>query len=221
MRNHSRFLLRSALILFILLPGIARAQDHTTSATFLPPADSTATQSGKSGGGVGIGIKGGFLYNSLRFNDVSQVYNGRAGWTAGLFFGGNRDGVVGVMGELNIQKKSSTEAVTGIVTNLYYLDIPVLLRINIGSHSTGGVSVYGIVGPGFDFKTGDSISNLAKIQTYETFDVNLVGGLGIEITRFIIEGRTRWGFRNIAVTQGTSEEVKSRSFALQLGVRFK
>jgi hypothetical protein len=207
------------LVALVLLPGVARAQDHSLSMSFLPAADATAAQSSGSGG-VGVGIKGGFLYNSLNFSDASQVYNGRAGWTVGLFFGGNRSGVVGVMGELNFQKKGATLAATGAVTDLYYLDLPVLLRINIGSHSTGGVSVYVIGGPGFDFKIGDSISSLAAFQTYETFDVSLVAGGGIEITRFIIEARGMWGLRNIAVTQVSTQELKSRSFALQIGVRF-
>ncbi|MFI5177072.1 MAG: outer membrane beta-barrel protein [Vicinamibacterales bacterium] len=222
MRTHTRTLLRAVLIVliaFVLFPGVARAQDHSLSMSFLPAADSPAAQSSGSGG-VGVGIKGGFLYNSLTFSDASQVYDGRAGWTVGLFFGGHRSGTFGVMGELNFQKKGASDALSGAVTDLYYLDLPVLLRINIGSHSTGGVSVYLITGPGFDFKIGDSVSQLASFQTYETFNVTWVAGAGIEITRFIIEGRGIWGLQNIAVTQLSNQTLKSRSFALQIGVRF-
>jgi len=228
-------LLVAATILALALPGVARAQNPSPVATAPPdsaalrlslpatvsflPADASSSQSSGSGGGVGVGIKGGFLYNSLSFSDASQVYDGRAGWTIGLFFGGS-SGVIGLMGEINFQKKGASDATTGAITDLYYLDLPALLRINFGSRSPNGVGVYAILGPGFDFKIGDSISSLAIYQNYETFNINFIGGLGVEITRFIIEGRGIWGLRNIAVTQLTSQQLKSRSFALQVGVRF-
>ncbi|HUL75234.1 MAG TPA: outer membrane beta-barrel protein [Vicinamibacterales bacterium] len=223
MRTHTGNLIRTLLaaaLVAALLPGTARAQDRSFSMSFLPGADSTAAQS-SGGGGVGVGIKGGWLYNSLNLSGASDLYNSRSGWMLGIFFGGNRPGVVGVMGELNYLKKSATDKATGAVTNLYYLEIPVLLRINIGASSASGVRVYFIAGPGFDFKVGDSISSLAVVQNYETFDVNLIAGGGLEFARIILEARGSWGLRNIAVTQlNLGEDLKSRTFALLVGVRF-
>ena len=40
--------------------------------------------------GVGVGVKGGYLYSSFDFDDASDVIESNNGWMAGLFFGGNR-----------------------------------------------------------------------------------------------------------------------------------
>jgi hypothetical protein len=75
-------------------------------------------------------------------------------------------------------------------------------------------------GPGFDFKVGDSVSNLAQVPTYENFDFTLIAAGGMEITRFIIEGRGMWGLKNIAVNKFAAGDLHSRTFALLFGVRF-
>ena len=54
------------------------------------------------------------------------------------------------MGEFNIlAKKSDTAAGT---STLYYVQVPALLRVNIGSSGTGvnNAIVYGIAGPALD-----------------------------------------------------------------------
>jgi len=168
--------------------------------------------------GVGVGVKGGYLYNSLDFTGDEDLFDGEAGWMAGLFFGGNRPGNVGVMAEVNVLKKSALHAGNDEPNNLYYLQVPVMLRVNAGSRNLSGVSVYGIVGPAVDLKIGETInSNL--IDEYEGFDVSIVGGVGVEITRLIIEARGTWGQRSIATDFG-DEEIKSRSFAVLVGFRF-
>lgn len=168
--------------------------------------------------GFGIGAKGGFVYSSLKFSDANDVFNSKAGWMAGVFFGSKAP--VGVLAEINYLLKRSTDAASGAKTDLRYIDIPVMLKINIGSTSANGVSFYIMGGPGFDFKVGDSVSNLAQVQTYSNFDFSLVAGAGVEITRFIIEGRGMWGLKNIAVNQFAAGDLHSRSFALLFGVRF-
>ncbi len=61
-----------------------------------------------------VGVKGGYLYSSFDFDDASDVIDGNNGWMAGLFFGGNRPGRVGVMGEFNIQAKRGEADTDGI-----------------------------------------------------------------------------------------------------------
>ncbi len=176
--------------LFLASPGLAEAQ------------------------GVGVGVKGGYLYSSFDFDSASDVIDSSNGWMAGLFFGGNRDGRVGVMGEFNIQAKrgaADAESVT-----IYYAQIPVLLRINGGSRSRSGVSGYGIVGPALDLKIGEDLGGFSSTDEIESVDVSLVG---VEISRFIIEGRGSWGLRNIA-KEGEGVDVKTRTFAILVGLRF-
>ena len=56
------------------------------------------TSTGAEAQGIGVGVKGGYLHTSF---DASQALDNGNGWMAGLFFGGNRPGTVGVMGEFN------------------------------------------------------------------------------------------------------------------------
>jgi hypothetical protein len=170
--------------------------------------------------GTGFGLKGGYLYNSLDFDGDEDLFDGRAGWMAGLFFGGNRTGRIGLMGELNVLRKSALCTCNDEQNDLYYLQIPILLRLNVGSRSLSGISVYGIGGPAIDVKIGEKLtSNI--ISEYEGLDVSLVGGVGIEITRFIIEARGTWGQRSIAKDlSGFTEDITSRTFAVQAGFRF-
>ncbi len=49
--------------------------------------------------------------------------------------------------------------------------------------------------------------------------MSLVAGVGVEISRFIIEGRGTWGLRNIA-KEGEGLDVKTRTFAILVGLRF-
>lgn len=162
--------------------------------------------------GIGIGVKGGFLFND--FSSAKQDFDSNIGTMVGFFFGGNRPGVVGVMGELMYAKKGSE----GV--DLHYLEIPILLRVNAGSNSLSGVNVYGIGGPVFDIKLSEpDILNVDDV--YEGFDIGVVVGAGVEITRFIVEGRYNWGLRNIVKGDlGTSQEIKTRSFAVLFGFRF-
>ena len=180
---------------------------------------SAAAQTQQAHEGVGVGIKGGYLHNSLRFDEARDLFDSQGGWMAGIFFGGNRPGTFGVMGELNILKKSALCGCNDEQNDLYYLQIPVLLRINAGSRNLSGVNVYGIVGPAADIKIGETL-NSNIIDDYEGFDVSVVAGAGVEITRFIIEARATWGLRNIAKGLGENRKITSRTFAVLAGFRF-
>jgi hypothetical protein len=169
-----------------------------------------------TGGGVGVGIKGGPIFSS--FDAAQEDFGNNTGFEGGLFFGGNRRGVVGVQGEILYAKKGA-EAV-----DLYYLEIPILLRINVGTSSLNGINVYGLGGPVADIQikatdtNGDSVTDL-----FERADVGFLLGGGIEITRFLVEARYNWGLRNVTrdgLIDFGVEEIKNRSFAVLFGIRF-
>ena len=101
-----------------------------------------------------------------------------------------------MMGEgLYAKKKQEGSGLTGS-TSLQYLEIPILARINIGSRSRNGVSIYGLVGPVFDVNLKASIGSQDVKSNYQSLDVGILGGVGIEITRILIEGRFNHGLRN-------------------------
>src|SRR5262245_22504319 len=62
--------------------------------------------SSAGGQGFGCGIKGGLLFNSFKQANQTNL-KGKTGTAIGIFFGGNRHGAVGVMGEVLYAKKGS------------------------------------------------------------------------------------------------------------------
>ena len=122
-----------------------------------------------------------------------------------------------VRGTFNILAKRGETGMAS--TTIYYAQVPLFLRINGGSRSTGGISLYGIVGPAIDLKIGEDLGDITNLDEIESVDMSLVAGAGVELARFILEARGTWGLRNIAAgTEGV--EVKTRTFALLLGLRF-
>ena len=169
--------------------------------------------------GTGVGIKAGTLRTNLNLIDGTDVLDDGTGWMGGLFFGGNRTGRVGFMGELNVLAKRGEFSEED--STIYYAQIPAMLRVNLGSRSRGFRSaiVYGIVGPAIDLKIGQDLSAFANLDNLKAFDLSAVAGVGIEVARFIVEARMNWGLRNI-VPHASATELRTRSFALLGGIRF-
>lgn len=193
----------------------------TTTALLTTAGAAQAQNQNARHQGAGIGIKGGPIFSS--FDSARQDFGNNTGFEGGLFFGGNRGGVVGVQGEVLYAKKGSSEI------DLRYLEIPVLLRINIGSNSLNGFNVYGLGGPVADIQIQATGPNGEKLSDYfERGDVGFLLGGGLEITRFIIEGRYNWGLRSVIREQfdllnfdfGDVDKIKNRSFAVLFGIRF-
>jgi hypothetical protein len=207
-------------------PGNANVAD-TVDAAFLTAGIAQSSQtppprgSGGRAQGFGIGAKIGPMWTSFdAANNANLKFDTSNGWEGGIWFGGNRGGTVGVMGEiLYAKKKQSIAGFTG--TTLQYLEIPILMRLNIGSRSRSGVSVYGLVGPVFDINLKAKQGNLDVKDNYESLDFGVLFGGGIEITRLLIEGRYNKGLRNLLKGGGGNiSEIKTQSFALLFGIRF-
>jgi len=200
---------------------IERAQDGTitVSPTFLTAGLAAQPQGrrGQNQQGFGFGIKGGFLFTS--FSAAEEDFDSNTGTAIGIFFGGNRTGAVGVMGELLYVTKSFGEG--NAETDLAYLEIPILARINIGSSSVNGLSFYGIAGPVFDIrlKAKLKVSDIDVKDNYESTDIGVIVGAGVEFLRFIAEARYNWGLRNFRSDLIDTEEIKTRTFMVLFGFR--
>src|SRR5882757_5766254 len=92
----------------LLLTGKATVSD-TGNTTFLTTGMVEQTPPPGGGGprasGVGIGAKFGPLFTSYDAATCDDSFNTNTGWEGGIWFGGNRGGVFGVMGELLYAKK--------------------------------------------------------------------------------------------------------------------
>jgi opacity protein-like surface antigen len=162
------------------------------------------------------GIKFGPTFST--FSSDALDFNNRIGWHGGLFFGGNRTGVLGLQGELNWVRKRAE--VQGQNIRIDYVQIPVLLRVNAGTDSPSGFAIYGIAGPAVDVKIADEIEGITLDDGFEGADVSLVLGAGIEAARIIVEGRYEKGFRRVNNTFSDFTDIKTQAFKILFGIRF-
>jgi hypothetical protein len=175
--------------------------------------------------GVGFGIKGGVTYPDFSTDDLEL--DNRTGWQAGLFFGGNRNGVVGLQGEVNwVRHETDVPSIGSLpagAVRLDYIQVPVLLRLNAGTKSSYNFDLYGIVGPSFEVLVRDEVSGFGGPTTsdyqFENVNVGLMFGGGIELSRFILEARYSKGLRTINKDLDISD-ITVNSFAVLAGLRF-
>jgi hypothetical protein len=167
----------------------------------------------------GVGIKFGPTFTE--FSSDALDYNNRTGIHAGLFFGGNRDGLLGLQSELNwIRKKSEVESNNQEI-RIDYLQVPVLLRLNIGSRSASGPAIYALAGPALDIKIADEVDGITLDNGFEGADVTMVFGGGLEVARVVLEGRWDKGLRRINNTFSDLTEIKKQTFTVLAGIRFR
>jgi hypothetical protein len=196
-------------------------------ATFVPDAPSApnafsfdqASQSSHHEG-FGFGILGGFMFKSLSQSPVDgETLTANTGKTIGLFFGGNRPGRVGVEAELMYNIRKGTQ-LNGDVLSIHSLEIPVLIRVNIGSQSLKGVLGYILVGPAFDIQLNDSLLSQTVTKNYKGLNVDLMIGGGIEITRFFIELKEDLGLFSVNTGNlGNTTAIHGKTFDFLFGFR--
>lgn len=180
MRTHLRVLATSAALLGVLAAVPALAQP--------------------TGTGVGIGALGGFTMTSVNVSSNPFDFStGNAnGYMVGLWFGGNRNGRVGVMGEASwLVKRFDVE---NSEQELRYVELPVLLRVNTGSLQREKPSLYFLGGPVFDIQVGAKEDGEDIKDVYEGLDIGMLAGVGFEVARIGIEARYTWGLKSVLAT---------------------
>ncbi len=167
----------------------------------LVAAPGFAQTTGQNDSGVGIGALGGYTNTSVQLesNPFDINTDGGSGWMAGIWFGGNRNGRVGFMGEVNWVVKKFT--VEDSEQELRYVEIPALVRVNAGSLDREKPSLYFLGGPVFDIQVkaledGESLDE----DVYEGLDIGVMAGIGFEVARIGIEGRYSWGLKSVLAT---------------------
>jgi hypothetical protein len=155
------------------------------------------------------------------FNSDAFDFDNRIGWHGGVFFGGNRSGVLGLQGEINWIRKRTTFGIEGDEIRLDYLQFPALLRLNVGTDSAAGFALYGFGGPALDIKIADEIEGFTLVDDgFEGTDVSLVLGGGIEVAYLIVEGRYTKGLRRVNKNFSDFTEIKTQAFTILFGIRF-
>jgi hypothetical protein len=184
--------------------------------------------------GLGIGALGGINWTSVQTdaNEFDIDFQSSTGWQLGIWFGGNRDGRVGLMGELSyaVKKYNASQPDFGFDLDVEqtYVQIPVLLRINAGSRQREKPSLYFLAGPVFDIQiktkeNGESVDD--DDESYEALDIGIMIGAGFEVARIGIEGRYSFGMKSVlktdaALDNGLGDGPKLNTFSLVAKIRF-
>jgi len=175
--------------------------------------------------GLGIGALGGATFSKLACSegDCPNPESG-TGYMFGIWFGGNRDGRVGLMGEVSYATKKAklSDTEESFELSKTYVEIPVLLRINAGSRQRDKPSFYFLVGPVFDISINTKQNDIdAPDDVYQGLEIGLMAGAGFEVARVGIEGRYSWALRNVLQTDAAEDgNAKLNTFSIVFKVRF-
>ncbi|HVH28232.1 MAG TPA: outer membrane beta-barrel protein [Vicinamibacterales bacterium] len=169
----------------------------------------------------GFGLQGGFTYDTVSGDDdVLADIQGKSGWLVGLWYGGSAP--VTFMGEMSYVTRE-TQNESGGKLKRTFLEFPTLLRINLGSSN---YRVYPMGGPVFDIQlTAEDADGNSVDDSVNNYDIGILGGLGLQIARFAIEGRYVWGMTDILKSNVDFledlglNETKNRSFQLVFKLR--
>ena len=182
--------------------------------------------------GLGIGALGGISWTTVSTdtNEFDIDFKSGTGWQLGIWFGGNRDGRVGLMGEVSYAVKkfraTQTDFELDEEVERQFVQIPVLLRINTGYRQRDKPSLYFLAGPVFDIQISTKENGQdSPDDFYQTLDIGVMVGAGFEVARIGIEGRYAWGLKSVLKTDAAQENglgdgAKLNTFSLVAKIRF-
>ncbi len=163
-----------------------------------------------------LGIKGGLSYATL--SDKSPDFNNRTGFAGGVAVD-MRAGLIGIQPELLYVQKGVTATGTpsGSSPKLDYLEVPVLLKLTLG---TPGIQPMFYAGPSAGFRLTCTVLEVnCASGTIKSTDWAAVLGGGVRIggnKGLTLEGRYSWGLKDIHdVSAGVDQ--KTRTFLALVG----
>jgi hypothetical protein len=160
-----------------------------------------------------LGLEAGANFSSLIGKDLSSFGNAtasRMGFVGGGFLSLNFSPSFAIRPEVLYEQKGAAISGTSTSTELDYLEVPVLLKIGLG---TPVFNPNILIGPSFDWSTLAKDANGTPINSS---DVGLVGGLEIDVDKFLLSGRYELGLDN--VTQKSN--VQNGTFTFLIGYSF-
>jgi hypothetical protein len=163
------------------------------------------------------GVKGGLVRTNFAFEEDEELFTSQNGWIAGVFAASSPARTLGWMGELNIVRKSQLCGCGQLQVDLYYLQIPALVRVN---RRMDAIALYGVAGPALELKIGEQ-KGTNLIREYSKVDVSFMAGGGVEFGNLIVEVRGGWGLRTIAASFQEQFKVTAQTAAFLVGYRFK
>jgi hypothetical protein len=173
-----------------------------------------------------ITVKGGLASSAIAFDreayGVPDVDERRSGFVLGASImprgadlgGWQIEGLIVQKGARNLLRQNDRFELT-------YIEIPVLLHVDFLQKGDSGA--YLVFGPSVAFNVQASYVDDGVREDIgddiEKVDVGLNLGIGLELGRFVIEGRSNWGLRSAFKVDDV--DFKHRTLLLTAGVRFR
>ena len=119
----------------------------------------------------------------------------KLGLVGGGFLSLNFGNSFAIRPEVLYEQKGNQITGTSTSTELDYIEIPVLLKLSLGTPVFNpGI----ILGPSFAWNLVAKDASGANISNISTSDIGLVMGIQVDIDKFLISGRYELGFDNVA-----------------------
>lgn len=164
-----------------------------------------------------VGLEAGANFSTLVGSDVttnfgSSTLSNKLGFVGGGFLCLNFGSSFGIRPEVLYEQKGVAISGTSTTTELDYFEIPVLLKFSLG---TPAVNPAILIGPSFAWNTLAQ-SGGVNVSGVSSSDVGLVGGIEVDIDKFLVSGRYELGLDN--VTQDS--KIQNGTFTFLVGYSF-
>lgn len=163
-----------------------------------------------------VGVEAGANFSNFVGSGVSglgSANDSKLGLVGGGFVCLNFGSSFAIRPEVLYAQKGNQVSGTSTTTQLDYIEIPVLLKLSLGSPVVNPGILFG---PAFAWNVVARNSNGGNIPNVSTSDIGLVAGLELDIDKFLISGRYELGFNNVAqnvnVQNGTITLLAGYSF---------
>src|SRR5688572_8324866 len=158
--------------------------------------------------GVTFGVKGGVNFSSIAVEDEDEDldFTSRTGIVGGLFFVWPANARFALQLEGLYSQNGAEFEVSGAEAQLEfdYVQFPVMVRASTARNSSGAAfHVFG--GPSLGIRLNAKTTASFEGESFdedisedvEKIDVGVVAGAGVELGRFIVDGRYTWGLTNL------------------------
>lgn len=161
-----------------------------------------------------LGLEAGANFSNFIGSDVTSgsLNAAKLGFVGGAFLCLNFGNSFGIRPELLYEQKGNQISGTSTTTELDYIEIPVLLKVSLG---TPMVNPGILLGPTFSFNTVAQVAG-GNVSGVNSSDIGLMGGAEIDIDKFQVSGRYELGLTNI--TNGVN--IQNGTITLLVGYSF-
>lgn len=173
---------------------------------------------------ITYGAKVGVNFADVSFDAGEDVpAGGRKGLLAGVF-------VTIPLGWLAVQPeaiytvKGTSLDIDGVTSDYIvdYVEVPVLARLRLPRNA------YVVAGPSMAFRLrarnriafGGSTEEFDLDDDVESFDLGIVGGVGVDVSRWVVDARYTHGLSDIDTDSSDDVRMRNRVFSVSAGIRF-